>query len=135
MTNRISNELTTCSLQETGQVILTIASTSNSNTSIPIPLNVNILTPFIFASSPLIEFGVCHVKLFTSGFIFLSNPSEVIANWKILHIKSQLIKTKDDKTIDDESVFQFNVCKGLLHGPTISIAAAMSAQPIDHIRR
>lgn len=129
-------------VEEQGQLILSFS----TGQSLQIPLAVQIGTPFLVASSPRLTFGTCRVTMSCQGMLLLSNPTDVEAKWMVSHVpgggaairRVSAIRVKGFDTgaseVDDPSVFTFSPNEGVVQGPTVSVASAMSAPPKDNER-
>lgn len=111
-----------------------------------IPVSVTLRTPFIAASSPRLNFGVCRTSLSCSGTVLLSSPTDVIARWSVAHVpgaggsrKVSSIRVKGFEDVggqeDDSSVFTITPNAGELQGPTVSPVAATYCPPNDVNRK
>ena len=115
--------------------------------ALSLPLSAELATPFIAASNPRMFFGTCNTLVGPAhGLLLLSNPTPVPARWRVEHIPAALdgtgaikrttsIRVKgflpSEPQFDDPSVFQLSPSEGLLEGPTVGIAAALSCPPHD----
>ncbi len=129
-------------LTESGKLLLSFA----TGQSLSIPIEVNINTPFIFASSPDMELGVCQVGKSCTGIMLLSNPTSTDAYYTITPvpgsgatsrpsaIRVQGFNADSAEPIDDPSVFSFSPQQGRLQGPTVSASSALAAPPKDETR-
>ena len=136
--NQISSGAPT---EENGDMVVTFSTGQSLN----IPVSVKLVTPFITASTPKIDFGSCHTTRNVEGTILLSNPTNVPANWSILHVpgagSGKRVSTVVVKgyeplpaEVDDPSVFDIATDNGTVEGPTVSVTAAMAAPPKDFNR-
>lgn len=113
--------------------------------SLRLPVITSISTPFITGSSPRLFFGTCHVQRTCQGVFLLSNPTDVPARWNISHVpgggqwkQSTAIRVKGFEKVpevDDPTVFTISPMNGIVEGPTVSVAATMSAPPKDYNRK
>jgi hypothetical protein len=127
---------------EKGTMIIAFSTGQKLN----IPVSVTLRTPFLSASSPRLNFGVCRTIHSCSGTVLLSTPTDVIARWSVAHVpgaggsrKVSSIRVKGFESMgnqeDDPSVFQITPDSGELMGPTVSPAAATYCPPNDVNRR
>jgi hypothetical protein len=129
---------------EKGNLIISFS----TGQQIYIPLSVTIATPFLTASSPRMSYGVCHVTRACQGVLLLSNPTDVIAKWTVIHVpetnKSKKISSirvkgfenqSNAKPEDDPTVFEISQHFGEISGPTVSPTAATYCPPNDLNRR
>lgn len=76
-----------------------------------------------------IDFGICNVDKYREITIFLSNPTEVSANWNLNYVKIAKKQTVSKYTttqweeenltkLDDREVFEFSEALGVLRGPS-----------------
>ena len=111
-----------------------------------VPIAVTLRTPFIAASSPRLNFGVCHTTHSCDGTILLSTPTDVVARWSVVHVpgaggsrKVSSIRVKGFESVggqeDDPSVFHITPDTGELQGPTVSPSAATYCPPNDVNRK
>lgn len=116
-----------------------------------IPIQVVLATPLITVSSPKVNFGVCHATKSCDGTVLLSNPTDVIARWTVVHVPSsdpsfggktlRKISTirvsgfeERSPPIDDPDVFSIGPNAGMVEGPSISVTAAMQCPSKDFTR-
>ncbi len=129
-------------ITEMGKLLLSFS----TGQSLSIPIEVNINTPFIFASSPDMELGVCQVGRSCTGIILLSNPTSSDAYYSITPVPGSGATTRPSairvqgfyneaqEPVDDPSVFTFSPQQGKLQGPTVSASSALAAPPKDETR-
>jgi hypothetical protein len=120
--------------------------------SLKIPINVVLATPLIVASAPKMYFGVCHATMSCEGTLLLSNLTDVVARWTVIHVpenrcadgsaappkKTSTIRVSgfEEKppAVDDPDVFQITPNAGQVIGPSISVTAAMVCPAKDFNR-
>lgn len=134
-------------VEEDGNLIISYS----TGQKLYIPLKASIATPFITSSSPRMSFGTCLTTHTCDGTLLLSNPTGVQARWTLSHVpgagsskKVTAIRVRGfednnrlkDKgpELDDPNVFEITPTGGILDGPTVSVAAAISAPPKDQSR-
>jgi hypothetical protein len=111
-----------------------------------VPVTTLISTPFVTGSAARLYFGVCHVRHQCEGILLISNPTDAPARWIVQHVagggkwkNGTAIRVKGFEQIipevDDPSVFDITPNSGLVEGPTVSVAAALSAPPKDYNRK
>jgi len=78
----------------------------------------------------MVDFGYVHVEssVLHKRVILISNQSNVVARWRLLHVGRKhkpppeigtvLREEEDMRALDVRDVFEFNVCEGELWGPT-----------------
>lgn len=133
--------------EETGNLVLSFW----TGQRLRIPVNVVLATPLITVSSPKVNFGVCHASKSCEGTVLLSNPTDVIARWTVVHVPATdpsfggktLRKTSTIRVggfeeraapVDDPDVFSIGPNAGMVEGPSISITAAMQCPSKDFTR-
>ena len=134
-------------IEEKGNLVLSFW----TGQSLRIPINVVLATPLITVSSPKVHFGVCHASKSCEGTILLSNPTDVIARWSVVHVPASdpsfggktLRKTTTIRVsgfeerqppVDDPDVFRIAPNAGMVEGPSISVTAAMLCPSKDFVR-
>ena len=123
--------------------------------SLKIPITVVLATPLIVASAPKMYFGVCHATMSCEGTLLLSNPTDVLARWTVVHVPESRLgdgaaggpipakKTSSIRVsgfeekppaVDDPNVFLITPDAGQVTGPSISVTAAMVCPAKDFNR-
>lgn len=135
--------------EETGKLLLSFW----TGQRLTIPITVVLATPLIVASSPKMNFGVCHATKSCDGTLLLSNPTDVVARWTVVHIPAADVTASGNTIVkrvstirvsgfeekptpvDDPSVFHIAPNAGMVQGPSITVAAAMMCPSKDFIRK
>jgi hypothetical protein len=95
-------------------------------------LHAHVLRPVILVAPAQHRYGAVHVERWQSSTFYLSNPSEVDAEWRIQHIPyvrpPKRVGTSPPKASmmpeDDPSVFKFSKVAGVLTGPSMPLEFA-----------
>lgn len=119
---------------DSGTVVISFA----TGQRLQFPVTVSLITPFIFANTSKLTFGVVHTSKVCEGSMLLSNPTTAPACWTVsaLEPNGQMKRistirvagyAEKPPTEDESSVFTFTPSSGTVEGPTVSIEAAMAA--------
>ena len=104
-----------------------------------------LLRPLVAVQPSSYHYGMCHVEEEQDIIIYVSNPTLVVANYKIVHIPE--IKSKRQRMIldpdnelnkehfDDPSVFVFSEYEGSQEGPTLPLPSSGYCLPDDKNRK
>ena len=95
-------------------------------------LHAHVLRPVILVAPAEHRYGAVHVERWQGSTFYLSNPSEVDAEWRIQHIPyvrpPKRVGTSPPKPSmmpeDDPSVFKFSKVAGVLQGPSMPLEFA-----------
>ena len=95
-------------------------------------LHAHVLRPVILVAPAEHRYGAVHVERWQGSTFYLSNPSEVDAEWRIQHIPyvrpPKRVGTSPPKASmmpeDDPSVFKFSKVAGILSGPSMPLEFA-----------
>uniref|UniRef100_A0A7S2RRU6 Uncharacterized protein n=1 Tax=Rhizochromulina marina TaxID=1034831 RepID=A0A7S2RRU6_9STRA len=89
------------------------------------------------------DFGLVHTDSKAQITIFVSNPTEVAATWKIVHVpvvppKISVIAAETEELPilpeDDQDVFAFSEYSGRQQGPALPLTSAAACLPMDENR-
>ena len=89
------------------------------------------------------DFGFVHTEKSSSMLLYLSNPTEVSASWRVRHIPmvppklsiiAQELEEIPKLPLDDPDMFSFDQYAGVQHGPSLPLADAASVLPLDYNR-
>ena len=93
-----------------------------------IRLHGDVLRPLVIAAPAVYDFGLVSTVESTSLTVFLSNPSDITAEWSIVHVP--MTKSSED-VIDAPDVFAWAHQSGQQRGPTLPVTAAAGRLPKD----
>ena len=100
-------------------------------------LHAYIAKPMILVSPSEHRFGAVHVERWKPVSLFLSNPTEVDAEWRIQHIPFRRPPKRvggeppsnEMMPMDEPSVFKFSMVAGTLMGPSLPLSTATVNPP------
>jgi len=99
--------------------------------------------PMIVCAPSEYDFGFVHTEKSSSMLLYLSNPTEVSASWRVRHIPmvppklsiiAQELEEIPKLPLDDPDMFSFDQYAGVQHGPSLPLADAASVLPLDYNR-
>lgn len=104
-----------------------------------IPLFGQFLRPMIVISPSEYDFGTVHISRSRQIRLYLSNPTQVDAEWKIQHRPVPIPHTRAQKAAaelalkakDEPQVFEISISNGKLNGPTLPLGSAGYQLPLD----
>ncbi|OQS04639.1 hypothetical protein THRCLA_12212 [Thraustotheca clavata] len=89
-----------------------------------IQLQGRILRPILVIAPSHFKFGLVHCEHSETVKIYLSNPTQVDANFRVHHVPHL-----GTKTVDDPSVFQLSATTGTLKGPSLPLHTSGALVP------
>ena len=86
------------------------------------------------------DFGFVHTEKASSFLLYLANPTEVSASWRVRHIPmvppkisiiAQELEELPKLPLDEPDMFSFDQYSGVQHGPSLPLSDAASNLPLD----
>ena len=86
------------------------------------------------------DFGFVHTEKASSFLLYLANPTEVSASWRVRHIPmvppkisiiAQELEEVPKLPLDEPDMFSFDQYEGVQNGPSLPLSDAASVLPLD----
>jgi hypothetical protein len=96
--------------------------------------------PMVVCAPSEHDFGFVHTEKSSSFLLYVSNPTEVSAKWRIRHVPmippkisiiAQELEEVPKLPLDEPDMFSFDQYEGVQHGPSLPLSDAASVLPLD----